>query len=704
MNIQATTQTPEKIVRSPSSESARFGWVLGAVVLEISLLFLPPSSDALNAFDPPKRLSWALFALILSLLPKSLRSRGGQGRLPVFALVAWMVARTLLRPEPSVEIEVLFIWLLPPLLFLVAQGLATNRPALRTLGGSLLAAGYLQAALMLLQRFGLDPLFAATTEAMAYAPGRMVGTIGYHNQAVDFLALCAVGAIWATPSLWRRLAWIAPLFATALLTGNRGGVLAFGAGALTLLPFHAFRSRGAGGATKGGADSGAVFRKAGAWTAAALAAAALGVAVVGLRSPVLRDRFTGAGQGGWRSPAIQSRVFMWRIAGAMIRERPVFGWGSGEYAFQYLDRLGRLLPERKTHEILQSVVYAREAHNDPLQFTAEFGVVGVALLLAALIALFTGLRKVTADADRLAATACVFVVMTTSGLFSFPWQTSMAGPLAGLLLGLAAGETPTPSRPMRGRLASRLAACALAAIATAWFGWQALLNREVGRAVVDSGAPAARLERLLPLWMHGHQAMLGAAEAARGSTPRTLARLEGASRGFRDIRLWNNLGNVLARSGRWQEAAEVYARWEATGIEHPDALANLSVACERVGDFARAALYLDSKLRLWPEPAPEEIKRLAVLFMRAGDCARADRVVWRYHRFWKDEPPRTVAEMNNLAGGIARLAGDAPRAESLFLAALQADPGLESARKNLDALRLTGSRRGEDRESVRQGP
>jgi Tfp pilus assembly protein PilF len=699
MNIQATNQAPETIVRSHPSDSARFGWVLGAVVLAISLLFLPPSSDALNAFDPPKRLSWALFALILSLLPKSLRSRGGHGMLQVFALVVWMVARTLLRPNPAVEIEVLFTWLLPPLLFLAAQGLATNRPALRALGGSLLAAGYLQAALMLLQRVGLDPLFAATTETMAYSPGRMVGTIGYHNQAVDFLALCAVGAIWATPSTLIRLAWIAPLFATALLTGNRGGVLAFGAVALTLLAFHAFRSK-----RWCGAEGGAGFRKAGAWTAAALAAAALGVAALGLSSPVLWNRFTGTGEGGWRSPAIQSRVFMGRIAGAMIRERPVFGWGAGEYAFQYLDRLGRLLPERKTHEILQSVVYAREAHNDPLQFTAEFGAVGDVLLLAALTALFTGLRKDAADVDRLATTACVLVVMTTSGFFSFPWQTSMAGPLAGLLLGLA--TTPSQFRTPAPRTAGavQIVRLLIAVAVFAGFRRMSLLDETIAEAFADPESHQENLDETIPKRAYRHQALLGALEAKRGLIDVAIERLERAETGYRDVMLWNNLGHVLSKAGRWPEAANVYDRWAATGIEHPDALANLSVACENAGGFPAAAEALDAKLRLWPQAAPEEVKRLAVLFMRASDYARADRAIWRYHRRWKDADAKTVAEMNNLAGGIARLAGDATRAESLFLAALQADPGLESARKNLDALRLTGSRRGEDRESVRQGP
>jgi len=388
----------------------------------------------------------------------------------------------------------------------------------------------------------------------------------------------------------------------------------------------------------------------------------------------------------------------------MIRERPVSGWGAGEYAFQYLDRLGRLLPERKTHEILQSVVYAREAHNDPLQFAAEFGAVGVALLLAALTALFRGGRKDAADADRLATIICVLAVMATSGLFSFPWQTSMAGPLAGLLLGLATPSSPSRTPPPRAVAAAQIARLLLAVAVFVGFRRMSLLDETIAEAFADPEAQQEDWGETIPKRAYRHQALLGAWEAKRVLLDAAIERLERAEAGYRDVMLWNNLGHVLSKAGRWPEAANVYDRWAATGIEHPDALANLSVACENAGDFPAAAAALDAKLRLWPQAAPQEVKRLAVLFMRAHDYARADREIWRHHRRWKDADAKTVAEMENLAGSVALLVGDAVRAESLFESALRRHPALESARKNLDALRLTGSRRGEDRESVRPGP
>lgn len=664
--------------------AGRTGWVLGAAVMVISLLFSPPSSAALNAFDPPKRLGWALLALCLALLPRRRQRKNSSARWPAWALMAWMTARTLLRQDPSVELEILFTWLLPLLMFQVAQGLTTGDGDMHALGLSLLAAGYVQGTLMLLQLSGLDPLFAATTETMAYAPGRMVGTIGYHNQAVDFLALCAVGTVWATPWFLGRLALIAPLFATSLLTGNRGGVLAFIAGGCAMLAWHGMKLMGKRSA-KTVVGSGAARRKTGTLVAATLVAAALGIAVAGWSAPGLRERFTVPDGDGWRSPAIQSRLYMWRIAGDMIGERPVSGWGAGEYAFQYLDRLGGLLPERKTHRILQSVVYAREAHNDLLQFTAEFGAVGVALLIVLLATILGSVSGGGFGGERFAATL-ILSVMTVSCMFSFTWQTAMAGPLTGLLMGLLARKQTESVRNGHLLPVPSLAIVSLPAVAVVWFGWQAVLNQRVGNFVASAEACPASLERLVPQWAYSHQALLGAAGAARGEPGRALGRLETAARGFRDIRLWNNLGNVLARSGRWQEACAVYARWGATGIEHADALANLSVARERVGDFAGAAASLDSKIRLWPRPDPGEVRRLAYLLMRAGDYWQADHVIWRYERFWKDESPRTVAEMQNIAGAVALKSGNRVRAVELFRAALRTDATLESARRNLTAI------------------
>ena len=682
---------PEPGVKSPGPcDDEREGfWLVAWGVLGIALLFVPPTSPVLNAFDPPKRVGWAILALALVMRPRAWRCRRDAPAVAAAgALVVWMAARTLLRPNPAVEIEVLFTWLLPPVLFLAAHGVRFGGGAIRRLGALLLAGAYLQAALMVMQRSGFDPLFAATTEAMAYAPGRMVGTIGYHNQAVDFLLVSCVGALWVSSSARVQLAWMAPLFAIAVLTGNRGGVLAFVSAAAAALGTRAvawLRER---------RRTNRQSRHPPAWRAwlATIAVAVLvfsSVAVVaGRLSPTLAARYSPTAEGGVRAPAVQSRLLMWRIAAEMARERPLLGWGAGEYAFQYLDRLGGTLPERKTHAILTSVVYAREAHNDPLQFLAEFGFVGLLLLLG-LVAAILRPRPDPGAVPAGAGGVAVFVLvgMTASALFSFPWQCAMAGPMAGLILGLATTPPQTPDVPSRAARAAQIGLVATALAVLAGFGRLSFLDQTIAEVIADPEAHEEGWDDMIPRFAHRHQALLGAVEAERGLYDAAIGRLAHAQSGYRDVTLWNNLGHALAKAGRWDEAATVYARWAATGIEHDDALANLSVACENAGAFPAAAAALDAKVRLWPQTTPAEVKRLAVLFMRARDCERADRAIWRSHRRWKDADAETVAEMENLAGSVALLAGDAERAEPLFKAALQRHPGLESARRNLENLK-----------------
>lgn len=653
----------------------------------VAFAHVTAGGTALNYFDPPKRLAWALLATVLALLPRNRRAaRTSVATGLAVALLAWMVARTLLRPNPTVELGVLITWMLPVLLFVLSIGRTDGR-GIRWFGLLLGAMGYLQALLMILQRVGLDPLFAATTGAMEYAPGRMVGTIGYHNQAVDFLGLACAGILMADAKAWVRLAWMVPLLVTALLTGNRGGALAFACALAVVLALLARTRRRALCRNPRGA-------------VAAFLVCLMGTAALVLSLPEIGPRFREVLTQPWASPAVRSRLLMARIGLDMVREMPLTGWGAGEYAFQYLDRLGDALPAVKPHALLRSVVFAREAHNDPIQFTAEFGLVGLALLLALAVCTWHGIAAArTDDGDRAGPAGLVLAYMAAASLFSFPWQAAMAGPLAGLSLGLLTPSRPTNPPTTAGKqpgttlstVAGRGAYAVLLGLAMAvlaWSAWDAFVNVAVpSRIAAGSGVPVPAL----PSVAHRYHALVGASCAAHGDFVAALERLTHAERGYRDILLWNNLGHVLAKTGRWKEARDVYLRWAASGIDHCTALENLSVAHENLREYAEAADALYGKLRLQSVRAPADVKRLAALFLRAGDLVQADHVIWRFQRSWMASSPRTRAELENLAGSIALLHGDRDDAVRLFEAALSTDPGLDSARRNLGTTRDTAT-------------
>jgi tetratricopeptide (TPR) repeat protein len=144
---------------------------------------------------------------------------------------------------------------------------------------------------------------------------------------------------------------------------------------------------------------------------------------------------------------------------------------------------------------------------------------------------------------------------------------------------------------------------------------------------------------------------------------------------------------VLARLGRWDEARPVYRAGGRTGIRHHEALANLAVVCEQGGDPEAAAENLNRLLALWPDQRPAFIQRLASLYIRLGRPGDAVRVIASHERrTFADETARSAA-YDNTAGAAWLLWGDRDEAERRFESALRKDPGLLSARRNLEQLR-----------------
>jgi len=650
--------------------------VSGLLILLASLAHIPAGWDALNHFDPPKRLLWASLAVILAGAFRARKCRlEWLPLLLAFGLLAWMVSRTLLKPHPSAEIEVLFTWILPVLFFILATRL-DNKHGVRVLGGFLVLVCLIQAALMVLQRYGLDPLFFDTTSVMEYKPGRMVGTIGYQNQAVDFLALSSVGILLVSRSWWLRILFMGGMLLVAGLTGNRGGILAITLALLVLLIFSMNQI-----------DSWSRRRK-------GLVAGTVILGLCGLLALMALFsetgiRFREVARGFSDSPAVRSRVVMGRVGMSLLREKPWAGWGAGEYAFQYLDRLGMVLPEIKSHEALRGVVFAREAHNDPLQFAVEFGLVGILLVLGLLGSVIACLWQSRRTSRALGAgMGFVLTYMAVSSIFSFPWQTSMGGALAGFLLG---GLWPSPpglepgiSRHPAWAIVSKSILLILSLILLGFFSMDPFLNQAIPKTLAVGGP--AKAEQLLPPYAYRYHALVGAAYASQADLDRAEVLLTHAELGYRDILLWNNLGHVQGKKENWKEAQVIYTKWEKCGLDHADALWNLSVAHEQMGQLNEAVEASLQRIALWGDPSPDEIKRLAVLQLQSGNPKAAADTIWRYWPQWIEADAKTVAEIENVGGTSLLILNEKQEAAKWFRAALKNNPALESAKRNLESL------------------
>jgi pentatricopeptide repeat protein len=645
--------------------------MLKIAIFLVLMVGLPDRLTSLDHFEWHRRAIWALIAGSLLVfrgwkLPPSLAR--GPGILAL-ALIVWMILVSLLGHPFWRETEVLGCWLLPLLLFLA--GLSVETSEWRAVKWALAAAAMAQAVLMLLQRWGLDPVYGGTTASMAYAPGRMIGTIGYQNQAVDAVLLS--GTPWLGMGPLAGMLFAAGSSVLAALAGYRSGVVAIVlATAAAGGWWYVSRKRLAGWNWRVAAGVGATVLIVGA-----------GLCV----APEWRARISELRQG-THEAGVASRLKMARVAIAMIKERPWTGWGGGEYAYQYLPRLARIQPADKTHNVLRGTVFAREAHCDALQLTAEFGVVGLALALALAAALLRLAWKGRRDAP-VASRTVVFLMayLSVVGLFSFPWHYAIAGPLAGFLLGACMAkltrQTMTESHalaPVRYNSAFSLAGAALCIGLFVLFGWNTVLAENQGRGT-------------LPPWAARYRALAGARLVEDGR-PEALQRarqeLETAHFYFQDILLYNNLGNVYSRQGEWELARSVYQEWSESGIDHHSALLNLSIALEQLGRYKEAADILERSRTLFPDSSVGLMKRLATLYFLAGNDEKARRFIERWRLQLAVKGAALPAEFENLAGAIELRQGTSEKARSFFLRALDRDPNLKSAQMNLERVNHTG--------------
>jgi O-antigen ligase len=168
-----------------------------------------------------------------------------------------------------------------------------------------------------------------------------------------------------------------------------------------------------------------------------------------------------------QSPALRSRVGLWRRTTAMVKDHPVLGVGPGNWPVVF----PRYAEPGATSDGVLSVRRApRQAHDDALERAAETGLPGLlaALCFAASLVGATRRRLRTGDADSRMATAAAagsLVALAVLSVASFPLDMPGSLCLGGLCVGLVATDSaPTAGAPapMRLRvLASMLAGAVL---------------------------------------------------------------------------------------------------------------------------------------------------------------------------------------------------------------------------------------------------
>jgi tetratricopeptide (TPR) repeat protein len=641
--------------------------MVGVICLSASLAYWSPEYSHLDHFDLIKR-KLLSFGPVLALAIGLISQRPRQV-LPALsctlAAMAWIIVRQFTGEPWDRELDIAVAWLLPFQFFLV--GLITPPSAWRTIGRYLMVSLALQILLMTMQFWDRDPIFADWIDVYT-ASARMIGTVGYHNQAAAFVVLL-LGVAWCLlGNPWLRLCVLVVVVLLVGLTGSRGAILglvaAVGLGSLIAAATPSSWSR---------------FKRLG------VPALLLMMLALLMALPVSRARFSLLLRPLEPDAGVAPRWVMSHAAWSLWQERPVLGAGSGSFAYRYIDLLGVVLPEEKNHEMLRSLVFAREAHNSYLQFAAEFGWVGLVLMGSWLVVIIGTYWRSRRSAPRMASMGFFTLgYLGVHSLVSFPWLMALAGPLAGLMLGsaYAACSPSLAAGDVRSRVATRLCLC----LALVWafpIAWYGIDNAELMKrtASIQTEAEVRAFVAGLPRWGYRYRAYAGAILAEAGAYEEARPQLEWAALGYMDVWLLNNLGNVYNHLGLKDEARQVYERWTLSGLIHRDALYNLSVSQERLGDTMAALRTLERRRQLWPERNWSDDVRFAALAIQAQNPIAAQESLRLY--LGRDLPSRQKVQIFNLYAAACLMVGNFDDAKSYLNMVLDLDPHNKIALQNL---------------------
>lgn len=562
----ARTHAPKKTQAPTERVLAGLAFLAaGALALAVPLVW---DSGALAMFRSPKSdLALAAWALLAAVFVVS-NLGGAAWRDPWWlawgGVLAGGVVSAVTCPEPARSLASLLPLALAALGWgAVRQFTVERRRALTTL---LVWAGFIVAMLVLLF---LRPSWQPESFALlAHEGGRYewIGTFGNPGDAAVFLALPALLATRRAISTRRlRLPYaVAALVMVGVILGTRTitAVLAVAAGALVL-----------------------AWRRVPATRRWPLAGAALAVVVVLFAATPLSQRVRSAideVRGGGLLWLGSGRAAGYAGAAAMVAARPATGVGFGlfeanSFRFQSPDALA------ERGRVLGLVTGFGDAHNDPLQYAAETGAIGLLLAGAGLV--LASRRRPRHDGAvvtgwPLAAAALVLA------LTQFPLHLAAVASQWVLLAALALPPLPPPPDAhgwsARGRL---LAAGVLAgtALTLTWQHHRATTLFQQGRVLSES----LRSGQVRP--------------ETRAQTAR--AALANLIPGVRVLPYsWEAaviLGNLAVDAGDTRLAVASFGRALALA-ERPEVQYNVGIALIMAGDRANGIAHLVRAVQLNP--------------------------------------------------------------------------------------------------------
>jgi O-antigen ligase/tetratricopeptide (TPR) repeat protein len=654
--------------------------IVGLVALKIAGLILAFDPHGLQSFDLPKTLYSHAFGWLIAGAIAIALVRHGPGIVPRTPLNLFVILYAAIAALSALRADVPYIALFGEhptylgltfiadmvVLYLAVAISVRDREDIVTLVAPIACATICALLYGFVQAAGLDPL--RWTESPGQRPFSTFGHPDHFGYAAGVM-IAAAAAVIAAPRA------SAPLRAAAAI------VVVLGLAAATIVA-----TRGTIVGLIGAAPAIAYLRlRQGRLHVAGVAAAALVILVAAgavFAFTPLGARTRGSVGG---APTID-RLLIYGTAIDAFFSRPILGYGPAGFAVAYpAYRLAESGP------ILGASRPQVDAHDWILQTAVSFGVVGLAALLALILAgtrmLIAALARAPVFVGALLAAWCAYWVegLVSVGFVGIDW-------LPWLALGVAAAFTTRTvwaepvSRPRR----FAAAPIALLALILAFTGG---MSFAANRAAATSEAA----------WKAGATDL--ALAAARSAVERDGGRAH----------YWNALGLALDQAARWPEAEAAYAEAVRRAPYRAPYWENLAWARSHQGATRAADAVSAAQRALAEDPVdPYASFTLAEMLRQLGDCDDALTHASRAFALYKDGPffsralaraalcatdhvrsralleraaPADSAEVHAALADLLLADGDRERARAHATRALQIDPAQPVAITVMKALR-----------------
>ena len=356
-------------------------WTLAGGACAVPLFFSPTGEEA---FRLPKELLFraegiiTIALLAILWLHRELPAWPFDRRVTALlaAISGWTLVTTLTSTSRLMSIDSAAITIFSIAIFAAVATIPGERR--RVFLWAISAAGAANALLFLAQAVLKASPFEVQAEGMALPA---TGFLGNPNDVGTFLAFVAIAQVAWAIAADRRIDRIAAL-SMAVLCGGTIFVSRTLTAVLALL-------------------AGLWVLAAIAWPRRRVVIVSLLIALAGITAilawPPLRDKVVGGvimARQGKINEAASSRVVPALACAEMLRDHPITGVGPGAFRRNYFDyklvvdsHYHWLMPERRAEWSLGRRISFGEAHNEFAQAAAETGVIGLALMLAAIVLL-----------------------------------------------------------------------------------------------------------------------------------------------------------------------------------------------------------------------------------------------------------------------------------------------------------------------------